>query len=229
MGLKHIEGKVICQIDLEGKNWHTFSDGTKIRRERQYDNLNRRETEPVNAVCISSAYIPTGTEILVHANAATETNLINNYAPISGQETSSEIKYYSIPEEQCFIWKNEKNEWLPLPPYETALRVFKPYRGVIQGIEPTLIKDVLYVTSGELKGKVVKTLKACDYQIVFQDITGQEGNIIRFRPFGDPKTNREEEAIAIMDEMTEQVEAGDLLVGYAVSDAQSIQKGAYAD
>lgn len=222
--LKHVEGKVIVQVDLESKNWHVFESGIKIRRERQYDNLNKRETHPVNAIVISGENIPAGVEILVHPNAPSETNKINNYAKLSGKEEDSDIKYYSIPEDQCFIWRDENNQWQPLPPYDTALRVFKPYTGFIEGIEPTKLKNTLYVTSGEYKGKVVATLDACDYQIVFQDVTGREGNIIRFRPNGCEKTQREPEAIAILNEITDKVNSGEYYVGLTTSDAKPIKQ-----
>lgn len=223
--LKHVEGKVIVQVDLESKNWHTFADGTKIRRERQYENLNRRETEPVNAIVVSGKNIPAGAEILIHPNAIIESNKIYNYQQLSGKDEDSDIKYYSISEDQCFFWRDENDNWQPLPPYETALRVFKPYEGVIEGIEPTQLKDTLFVTSGELKGKVVATIKASDYQVVFQDINGREGNLIRFRPFGDEKTGREEEAIAILNDITKKVKRGEYYVGLTKSDAKPIVEG----
>ena len=221
--LKHVEGKVIVAVDLESKNSHTFSDGTKIRLERDYNNLNKRETQPTNAIVVSGANIPAGSEILIHHNANSDTNKITNHTALSGKETGSDIKYYSIPEEQCFLWKDEIGEWKPIAPYETALRVFKPYKGFLEGIEPTLLKQTLYCTSGELKGKVVATLEACDYQVVFQDTNGQEGNVIRWRPNGDAK-GREEEAVAIMNELTEMVENGELLVGLTKSDAKPINE-----
>jgi len=220
--LKFVPGRVIVQMDLESKNWHTFSDGVKIRLERQFENLNRRETEPVNCIVVSAEKIPQGVEILVHPNAASETNLIHNVARLSGQSADSDIRYYSIPQEQCFIWKNENGEWNPLPPYETALRVFRPYEGAFEGIKPTLIKDTLYITSGEMKGFVVSTIKAVDYCIVFMDSNGVEGNIIRFRPNGDDVTKRENEAIAILNKETEMVKAGKLLVGISKSDAKQL-------
>ena len=223
MSLKHVEGKVIISIDLQGKNWHTFSDGTKIRLERQYNELNKRITEPVNALVISGENIPAGSEILIHHNAPSDTNKITNHASLSGKETGSDIKYYSIPEEQCFLWKDESGEWKPIAPYETALRVFKPYKGFLEGIEPTLLKQTLYCTSGELKGKVVATLEACDYQVVFQDTNGQEGNVIRWRPNGDNK-GREEEAVAIRHDFTKMVEDGELLVGLTKSDAKPVNE-----
>jgi hypothetical protein len=93
---------------------------------------------------------------------------------------------------------------------------------MISGIAPKRLIDYLFVTSGELKNKVVKTLKACDYEIVFMDKNGQEGNIIRFRPFGIEKLEREPEAICIMDDMTNEVLDGKLLVGLTPRDAKPI-------
>jgi len=229
--LKHVEGKVVISLDKEAKNWHTFTNGTKIRRERQFENLNRRETEPVNAIVISGENIPSGVEILIHPNAASETNQIHNYAKLSGKDLDSDIKYYSIPEDQCFLWYDMNKVdggWTPFHPYETALRVFKPYSGVIHGIEPTVLKDVLYVISGDLSGKVVATLQACDYQIVFQGKDGREGNIIRFRPYGDEKTGREPEAIALLNDVTEKVHNGEYLVGITVSDAKPLNEFVHA-
>lgn len=222
--LKHIEGRIIVAVDHQSKNSHKFADGTVIRLERDYNNLNRRETQPTNATVISGANIPKGSEILIHHNAPSDTNRIHNYSKLSGKETGSDIKHYSIPEEQCFLWRDANNTWQPIPPYETALRVFVPYIGVLEGIEPKPLKNVLYVTSGELKGKVVTTLDACDYVVVFQDVNGQEGNVIRFRPNGDAKANREPEAIALMNEITDKVKSGKYLIGITTKDAKPIKK-----
>lgn len=222
MNLKATENRVIVSVDHEAKNWHTFSNGTKIRRERQFNELNRRISEPVNAIVIDGEGIPPGTEIIIHPNGPTETNRIYNFHQLSGEETGSDIKHYSIPKEHCFIWKDSDGNWKPLKPYETALRVYEPYSGLLQGIEPKLIKNVLYVTSGELSGKVVKTLPACDYVCIFQDTNGQEAQVLRFRPFGDG--DREEEAIAIMDELTECLNNGGLLVGLESSKAKPIHE-----
>jgi hypothetical protein len=227
MGLKHVEGKVVVSCDMEGKNWHTFSDGTKIRRERQFDNMNKRESEPVNAIVLSAENIPEGVEILVHPNALIDSNRIHNYAPLSGKEADSDIKYFSIPEDQCFCYREGK-EWLPLPPYEKALRVFKPYAGSLEGIPPTMIKDCLYVLTGDLAGKVVLTVKASDYQIVFQDVNGIEGNLIRFRPHGDGE-KREPEAIAIHHNFTKKVLNQEYLIGLTTSDCKPLEISAYAD
>jgi len=226
MGLKHTEGRVVVRVDREKKNYHTFADGTKIRVERQFDNFNRRETQPTNAIVVSAKGIPEGAEILVHPNAPEENNRIYDYTPLSGEEVASHVKYYSIPKDQCFAWRNE-NQWKPIPPFELALRVFKPYKGLLTGVEPTQLKDVLFVLTGDLKGKVVKTIKAADYEIVFQDSNGQEGRLIRFRPNCDEKTKREPEAIAILHSETNLVNGGKLLVGLSKSDCKTINELVY--
>lgn len=215
--LKAVEGRILVKANIENKNYHTLENGQKIRLERQFNNLNRRETEPVNAWVIDGEGIPKGSEILVHHNSIHDTNRVFGY-----KEKSKEVQYFSIPKEECFFWKGEDGKWKAVPPFETALRVYEPYRGIIEGVEPTLIKDTLYVTSGKLKGNVVKTLKACDYEIVFQSSEGREERMIRFRPFGDEKTNREPEAIAILDEYNKRLYSKDLLVGLSVKNCTFI-------
>lgn len=224
--LKHVEGKVVVRVDPESKNSHTFSDGTKIRLERQYNNLNRRETEPVNAWVVSAENIPEGAEILIHPNALTDSYKIHNYKPLSGDEIASTWKFYGIPEDMCFIYRVNL-EWLPLKGYAIGLRVFKPYQGMIANIEPTRLNDVLYVCTGELAGKAVYTLRACDYEIIYQGLNGQEERIIRFRHF-EGEDNEREEVVAIDHTLTEKVNKGELIVGLNAANAKQIKEVQYA-
>jgi len=218
--LQAVEGKVIISVDLESKNSHTFSDGTKIRLERQYNNLNRRETHPVNATVISGEGMKSGSQILIHPNMTHETYRIYDYAPLSGIIEGSDIKYYSIPEEQCYAWL-DGDTWKPLKNFDFALRVYIPYAGLVDGIEPTLVKDVLYVTTGEFKGKVVHTLKSCDYEIIFQGPNGQEDRLIRFRHFPGQEHEREE-VIAVDEYLTEKVNNKKLIIGLSPLKAKTV-------
>jgi hypothetical protein len=223
MSLKHRNGRIVVYADLEKKNSHRFEDGTTIRVERQYNNFNKRETEPVNAVVISSDSIPEGAEVLVNHNALHEINKIYDYKELSGEEAASDVKHFSLPESDCFLWReNEHAEWKPIGVFATALRIFKPYDGILDGIEPTLIKDMLYVTSGEYKGLAVKTIKASDYEIIFQNEHGREERIIRFRPNGDEKAQREPEAILIDHPMTSKVNDGALFIGLSTKDCKPL-------
>lgn len=230
MSIKAVKGRVVIKADKEQKNHYTFSNGLVIRMERDYNNLDRSYTQQIFGEVINSENIPAGSFLLFHFNALIESNKIYNHSKLSGDEIASGVEIYSIPENQCFLWKKEiEQEWQPCDNFATALRVFQPYKGMLQGIEPTKLKDVLYVKTGELSGKVVKTLKACDAVLVFRNEKGIDQTIIRFRPLGDESSEREPEAIAIMDELTRQVNDGELLIGITESDAIPIQITAYAD
>lgn len=226
MSLKHVEGRLVVKIDLNYKNSHTFEDGTKIELARKYDNFNQRYTQPVNAWVESAENIPSGSEVIVHHNCVHETNRILNYKPLSGSVEGSDIRYFSIQENEAFAWRSG-DQWLPLPGFDFALRIFKPYEGVLDGIEPTQVKDVLWMTTGEYKDKACITLRHSDYEMIFQDINGREGNIIRIRTSDNPVDQRESEVVAIHDELTEKVLAGKLLVGLNKSNAKPIKEHQY--
>lgn len=221
--LKHIENRIVVQVDMDYKNSHMFSDGTKISLERRYDNFDRKYTEPVNAIVISGENIPEGAEILIHHNSTHETYRIFNYQNLSGNEIATNIRYFSIPESEAFAWRHN-DQWEPLPGFDFALRVFKPYNGILHGVEPIEIKNCLLVTTGEYKGLVCRTLKACDYTIIFQDVNGQEGNLIRFRSQEDLKNQREMEIVAIDHSLTKLYNEGMLLAGIKKSDAKLINE-----
>jgi hypothetical protein len=218
--MKAVDGKVIVTVDHESKNSHTFENGIKIRLERNWNNLNKRETHPVNAVVVDGEGLVSGSEILIHPNMTHDSYKINNHTILSGKVEGSDIKYYSVPVDQCYAWYDD-NEWKPLKGFEFALRVFKPYDGILEGIEPKLMSDILYVTTGLLKGKIVHTLKSCDYEIIFQGRQGREERLIRFRHFPDEDHEREE-VIAVREDLTELLNEGKLLVGLTPTSAKTI-------
>jgi hypothetical protein len=222
MKLKAPSNRVIIKVDLESKNSHTFKDGTKIKLERVYDNFNMRYVKPVNAEVVDAKDIPAGAEILIHHNATHDTYKIFNYQRPT-TEASSDIQYFSIPIEECFMWREGKGSiWNALNNFVTALRIFKPYNGMLQGIEPEVMNNKLYITSGELKGRAVNTVISSDYEIIYQNDDGTEGRIIRLRYY--PDGNDRNEIIAINDNMTELVESGELLVGFNKSDAKQLKE-----
>lgn len=215
--LKHVEGRGIIKINMEGKNYHRFDDGTDIRIERKFNNFNFRETSPVNGIVISAENLPSGSEVLVDYHSVHDSNKIFDY-----KNKSVQVNYYSIKTEDCYLWRNE-GDWEPLPPYDLALRVFKKHQGIIDSIKPEVMPNILYVTTGKLKGKIVLTLLGCDYECVFQDVNGREGNKIRFLPFGNEVLNKEAEAICVREDLMKQLKNGNLLIGYNISNCQTLK------
>jgi hypothetical protein len=68
---------------------------------------------------------------------------------------------------------------------------------------------------------VVHTLKACDYEIIFQGKDGREERLIRFRHFPGEDNDREE-VIAVSEYLTDQVNCGKLLIGLSPTTAKEI-------
>lgn len=219
--LKHTENRIIIKIDLDGKDNHTFSDGTQIYRGRRFNNLNVRETDPVNAFVVDAEGIPKGAEILIHPNSIADANKIFGYESIS-EEQGNSIRYYSIETISAFLWRMGNDEWKPLKGFVTALRVFEPYKGIIEGVPPKQLKNVLYLTSGEYVGNAVYTLKACDYEIIFLNEKGIEERIIRCRHYEDGWNDREE-LIAIDHDLTQKVNNGELLIGLSDTDCKQLK------
>lgn len=221
--MHHVEGRIVIKVNHEYKNSHKFDDGTVIKLERGWNNLNRLEVSPVNAIVVSGEGIPEGAEGLIHHNSVHETYRITNHGELSGQKIADRIEYYSIPTDQLFFWRKDSEEWNVINGYATGLRVFKPYRGILQGIEPTKIKQALYITSGELKGEICHTEKAADYEIIFQDLDGREHRVIRFRHSGTEEIEREE-LTAISHYLTKEFEKGNLYIGLTPTDCKPLKE-----
>jgi len=63
--LIHREGRIVVKVDIDSKNSHTFESGLTIRRERKFNDFNRRITQPTNCWVISGDGIPKGAELLL--------------------------------------------------------------------------------------------------------------------------------------------------------------------
>lgn len=219
--LTFVHERVIIKINTQNKNFHTFESGLTIRRERQFNDFNRRQTQPVNGYVISAEYIPKGCEVLISHNALHDSNRIFNYK--DGKEDSTDIRYFSIPEYECFAWRDKDGELKPMRNFEFGLRVYRPYIGRISFITPEIIKDVIYVTTGKLKGLVVHTLISSDYTIVYQNKNGQEAQVIRFRHSNEYGFDREE-VVAISHDLTEQINNFTLNIGLTPEDCKPLNE-----
>lgn len=213
--------RIFVECDLQYKNSHSFVTGEKIALQRQFDNFDRKYTQPVNGTVIDANRIPKGAEVLLHHNACHDTYRIFDYKELGADSISDTSKYFSVPEDQCYAWRIGNGNWNPAPGFELGLRLFNPYTGFLSGMLPTQIKNKLLITSGELCGKVVLTKGNCDYNIIFQDKTGREGNLIRLRHFPEPDNIREE-IVGIDYTATEKVQNGEYLVGISPQDAKQI-------
>jgi hypothetical protein len=217
--MKHAEKRIVIKADKDGKNWHTFSDGRKIRLEREYENLDKKHTSQVLGEVISGEDVPRGAMILFHHNAMHPVNQIFNHGQLSGEELASGIEVFSISETECYLWKMPgEKEWNPIKGFAIAFNVYEPYMGKIENILPKKIKNVLYIASGELKGKVCYCLHASGLPIIFNNENGIEETIIRVRHFEGEELNEREEIIAVDLNLTKKVKKRELLIGNTPKD-----------
>lgn len=218
-GLTAIENRIVVKVDLRGKSFHTFSNGHKIILERDFDNFDKKYTQITQGEVISGGYVPQTSIILFHHNASHPVNQIFNLRQMSGADIASDIKHFSIPESMCFAY-HDGTDWTPMKGYEFALRVFEPVKTKFYGIAPRLIKDTLYIQTGEYARKVVHTLRACDYEIIFNDFNGQEKRIIRCRHFPGQRNDREE-IIAVNHHLTKGVLEESVFIGLTPLNARA--------
>lgn len=214
--------RIFIKCDTNYKNSHTFDDGNKISLQRKFDNFNRRHTQPVNAIVVHSESIPIGAEVLCHHNASHGTYELPDYIGLDGEFLSSNEKYFSIPETECYAWRVDDGDWQPTYGFDFGLRVFKPYSGALCGILPKQIVNKLLITTGKYCGKAVLTKGACDYEIIYQDKNGREGRLIRLRHFPDEPEHLRNEIIGIDHNATSKVESGEYLIGLSPQDARKI-------
>ena len=221
--MKAAKGRLLIKCDRDFKNNHTFEGGLTIRLERNVNNLNHRETMPVQGELLADYFdVPRGATIIFHHNSIHPSNEIFNHSELSGEEIASNIGLYSIPESECYLWKTkDMEEWQPIKGYAIGLRVFEPYKGILQGIPHTKIPNTLYVKSGIYKGKIVRTVKAADYEIVFRNDNGQEQRLIRFRTYC-PDFNEREEVLFVEEKLTKDLINGEILVGLTDVDCKKL-------
>jgi len=210
--------RVLIIADLHSKSTYRFANGMEISLVRNVDNMNRRQTQPVNGIVLNAKNIPTGSEIIMHHNALDGNNELVNYKRLG--EESQNVKYLSVPEHDCYLYRLPNSEkWLPCEGFATALRCYTPYSGIIEGIKPTRLKNRLLITSGKYKGQVCLVANGADYQMVFQGLNGREQNVIRLRTFEYENFERDE-IIGVDHENTRLYNAGKLLAGITPDDAK---------
>ncbi len=224
MDLKATWGNIIVAIDIYKKDKHRFSNGIEIQLERNWNNFNMIERNPIQGMVVDwYGDVPRETdkriEIIFQHTVYHDSYRIFNSANASKE--MDDIRYYSVPIDLCYFWRYEGEEWQPMPNCLITTRVWKPYKGFLI-MPPTQIKERLYVLEGEFKGNIVVTSKNCDYEVIFQGDNGKQAYIISTRADRD-------EILAIDNGLTELYNNGDILIGRTADEAKQVEMTAFAD
>lgn len=218
--MRAIRGKVLVKIDTKQKEKLAFNGGTLII-ERGY-NFNRREDYPSMGGVIDGEGLPAGAEILLHHNVSEAAYNVEGETLLTDEERAEGYRVFSVPADMCFCYKVEGGEWTPCKHFLLTKRIFKPYEGLMTGIEPAQVKNRMYVTKGidtwddevtDISGRVMVVTENSDYQIIWHDKEHKEQTIIR---------TRHRELLAFDEGMQNDIEKGKYLVGVTLKDAKKI-------
>jgi hypothetical protein len=211
--------RVLIAVDLKYKDRVSLGEsGVILERPRNYDDLNHRVTQTSQGWVINSDYLESGSEVLVSHNSFHETNKLFTF---DNEISLQSIGVFSIPKTECYVYRVNNGKWKACEGFLLGLKVFEPYNGILEGIEPKEIKRTFFVTTdGYLKHKVVDTVNAAILPIIANDENYNEIIINRIRHYPNDPYNVREEVLAINNEKTNKVLKGELLIGNNNKDCQ---------
>jgi len=218
--MKAIRGQIIMKMDVTQKMKYRLTDDVTIQIEKGY-NFNLREDRSSMGYVIDGDSLPVGAKLLCHHLSIEESYRIWDESILTEEEKKEGFKVFSIPIDMAFCYMVE-NEWVPCKNFLITKRIFKPYNGVLVGIEPKVVKNRLFILKGvdewdgevtDLSNKVCIVTENSDYQIIWHDTDNREYSLIR---------TRHRELMGVDEGMTNQVKSGTLLVGYTVSDCEKL-------
>lgn len=260
--LEHTKGRVVIKVDIEQKNTYQFGNGQVLILFPNTNQMDRRYHAPVSGIVVSAEDIPIGSQVLVEHNSCHPTNEIvelKDDNPDIKYYSVPELEVYvwrkitraidadllpnnwmDVSDEEIDKLMGLKGEkfafdWHPTKYYAIAERVYEPYTGVFHGIKPSVIKNTLLIKTGELKGKIVHTVKNGQYEIIYQDTNGQPNEIlVTFHvenedELSDLILNAKQEVTAINHALTERYLNGELLTGLTPDNCKPLQIETYAD
>ena len=222
--MKALTGFVIIKIDTRQKERYRLGGTDIVLDITRGFNWNQREDRPTLATIIDGENLPSGTDVLVNYLALEPVYEILDEDILTKHEKQQGYKILSIPNDMCFAYFH-KGEWHPCKEYLITMRVYKPYGGMLLGVEPVLVKNIMYVVKGysegtekdkvDLSGKVAVTLDWADYEIIWTNRDNQEERIIR---------TRDREVIGIDNSALEKINKGEYLIGLSPKTAKKLKE-----
>lgn len=204
MMLKAPSRNVLIKIQLDNKEIYIFDNGNQLVISKGFD-FNRRKDSPSFAKVVDGDNIPKGAVCLIHHNASHDSFKVFGVKDDEGKTINN---LFSVAEDMVYMYKEEGKDWMPYKDFLITYRIFKPYLGILTGIEPEQVKQRLYIRKGnipnyEVDGKVLFVTPFSDYECIFHE-NGKETSVIR---------TRSREVLGIDLDLTRRVLKGEYLIG----------------
>lgn len=219
--MKAIKNFVLIKIDVTQKEKYALTKDVTIQIIKGFS-FNLRVERSSMGYVIDGEGLPHGSKLLINYLGLEPTYHVPNYNYLTEEEVKEGYKVINIPKDMAFAY-NSGTGWIPCEDYLITLRIFKPYKGLMTGIEPQIVKNRMFVVAGydnydgektDLSGLVAVTTPNCDYHITYHDTDNKQYDLMR-------SMNREIEAIDY--DMTEKLNNGELLIGYSPNDCKTLK------
>ena len=210
--LKALRGKMIIKMDVRQKEKLLFCGRDILQIQKGFD-FNLRQDNPSMAIVIDGEGLNAGDFILVHHLSNQPSYAIEDNTFLTTEEIADGYKIFSVPIDNGFCYSKDGENWTPCKNFLITSRLFKPYKGKMQGIPHEKIERRLFVVRGydyeggeqvDISGNVMITTDFSDYEIIWHDTKHKETRLVRTR-------NRE--VLAIDHKMTKDLKEGKILMG----------------
>ncbi len=219
--MKALYGSILVKLDTKQKEKYNLTKDVKIEIERGY-NFNLREDRASMGYIVEGGGLKEGDYCLLNYLALEQGYIIQDENILTKEEKKEGFKVLSVPKDMVFATSPDGKDWTPCKNFFLTLRIFKPYGGMILGVEPELVKEKLYVVKGfdeydgkktDLSGKVMCVTANSAYVIEWHNTENREEKLIR---------TMGRELLAIDHSMTDEVKKGNYLIGIETTDCKKL-------
>lgn len=218
-----IKTNILLKMNTRQKELYSLMEGVDIEISKGW-NFNLREDRSSMGYIVNGRGLTKGHQALCHHLTIESGNEVTAETILTDDEKKIGFKVFSVDKDMVFATSPDGIEWHPCKDFLITLRIFKPYKGKLKGIEPTVLKDRMYIIKGvdefedeitDLSDKVACTTANSDYQIIWHNEKNREQSLIR---------TRSREILAIDNGMLEDLKKGKLLIGLTVTDCKTYKE-----
>ena len=218
-----IKTNILLKMNTRQKEKYALTDNIQIEISKGF-NFNLREDRSSMGYIINGRGLTKGHQALCHHLTIESGNEVTAETILTDDEKKIGFKVFSVDKDMVFATSPDGIKWFPCKDFLITFRIFKPYKGKLKGIEPSVLKDRMYIIKGvdefeeeitDLSDKVACTTVNSDYEIIWHNENNREQSLIR---------TRSREVLAIDNGMLEDLKKGELLMGLSPTNCKTYKE-----
>ena len=213
-----IKTNILLKMNTRQKEKFALTPEIEIEIQRGYE-FNLRLDRSSMGYIINGRGLTKGHQALCHHLTIESGNEVAAETILTETEKKIGFKVFSVDRDMVFATSPDGIEWFPCIDFLITFRIFKPYKGKLKGIEPTVVPNRMFVIKGfseefdgeriNLSGTVAITLVNCDYEIIFHNEKNREQSVIR---------TRSREVLGTDEQLLEDLKKGKYFIGLTSKD-----------